>query len=101
MRVVGILDRQGQLLEVIDRLGPPCSLSCGLNRRQKERDEDAHDCNHNQKLHYRETKSNTSAYVHWESPSFKRTIEKQQKTCLNQTFKNALGVGIAGDHNFR
>jgi hypothetical protein len=47
--------RQGKLLQLIDALRPPRGFSRCLDSGQKQSDEDADNCDHDQKLNQGET----------------------------------------------
>ena len=49
-RIVGVVHRQTELLEVVGTLNPPCRLADFLHGRQQEADEDGDDGDHDEQL---------------------------------------------------
>jgi hypothetical protein len=56
---------QPDLLQIVDALRPSRSLTRGLYRRQKERNQDGDDGNHHQKLDEGETPPASALQTHW------------------------------------
>ena len=51
VRVMIVLERHAELLEIVDALASPRRLACRLNCRQQERDENTDDGNYHEQFH--------------------------------------------------
>ena len=60
VRIVIVLRRQGELLQVVDATGPPGRLAGRLDRRQQQRDQDADNGNHHQQFDQRKRLAHSS-----------------------------------------
>src|SRR3954468_22714263 len=60
LRLQMIARRHAQLPQIVDALAPPCRLARRLNRGQQQRNQDANDRDHDEKLDEREPARRTT-----------------------------------------